>query len=127
MGEFSGEDLPDPIYADTEMFVNFVSDASGQDFGFQAKYSCNTVGTNDPATSIDFSVYPNPAKNIIYLSSPKLKGAGDVRIFDISGRMMATIPLSNQNSNNLSIDCSGWQRGVYIVELAGVKKKLVLH
>lgn len=127
LGEFSGEDLPDPIYADTEMFVNFVSDASGQDFGFQAKYSCNTVGINDPATSIDFSVYPNPAKNIIYLSSPKLKGAGDVRIFDISGRMMATIPLSNQNSNNLSIDCSGWQRGVYIVELAGVKKKLVLH
>jgi hypothetical protein len=73
-------------------------------------------------SNIDFSIYPNPASDILQISSSTEKGI--MRIYDINGKLLQTELVFT----NSKIDISGLSFGTYVVVLtnengeAGVQK-----
>ncbi|WP_370900922.1 DUF7619 domain-containing protein [Chryseobacterium gossypii] len=71
----------------------------------------NTLATSeirDPKT--DFSIYPNPVKDILYIKSEK--EITKAEIYDISGRIINTTGVKGN-----SVNVSELQKGLYIIKL----------
>jgi len=64
-------------------------------------------------------VYPNPASDLITVKIPVESNARLVRIFNISGKLVQQINLSDVNKNAFSIDVASFSDGVYFIELSG--------
>ncbi|MFN4235250.1 MAG: choice-of-anchor V domain-containing protein [Bacteroidia bacterium] len=65
------------------------------------------------------AVYPNPAKEILYLQINEL---AEVEIIDVSGKSM----LKQQINNGInSFDISGLNSGLYFVKITGKENKLI--
>ena len=62
------------------------------------------------------SIYPNPVENTLFFSN----FANVVEIFDITGKIMIS-----ENNNINSIDVSSLDKGIYLIEVDGVKTKFV--
>ena len=62
-------------------------------------------------TNQNISIYPNPAKNILYLSYSNIKD-GSVTITDIAGKTLITEPLTN------SINISKLAKGIYMCRIS---------
>jgi len=62
-----------------------------------------------------FSIYPNPVKDIVKISSPKISELRSIKIYDFTGRNIKTIPISNANSN-LEIGMSDLSTGNYLLK-----------
>ncbi|MGY8988559.1 MAG: T9SS type A sorting domain-containing protein, partial [Flavobacteriales bacterium] len=61
-------------------------------------------------------VYPNPVENTLFFSNY----ANVVQIFDITGKLVIF-----ENNNINSIDVSRLDKGIYLIEIDGVKTKFV--
>ena len=69
-----------------------------------------------------FMLYPNPAKNIIYLTfSEKPNDDALIRVIDLEGRELMRL---NNGKKKMSIDVSALETGVYLVEVDGVDGKV---
>ncbi len=84
---------------------------------FRKYHLSQFTGINDSYSSIEFSLYPNPAADQI---SVTLSGNALIRILDINGRQVLS-------SNQKTIDVSGLAKGIYFVDVRnekgrGVKK-----
>jgi len=62
------------------------------------------------------TIYPNPVSNILYFT----KNAIFVAVFDISGKLVLS-----ENNNINTIDVSSLDKGIYFIDLDGVKSKFV--
>lgn len=71
-----------------------------------------------------FNVYPNPASSIINIKSD-MTGKADVRIYDMAGRCVKKIRVSD--IGDATIDISDIETGVYIVNVNGKMTKLVVE
>ncbi|NEN22530.1 T9SS type A sorting domain-containing protein [Cryomorpha ignava] len=85
-----------------------------------------SVGTADLSAPINFSVFPNPATSSIQVALPSSE-SGQLEIFDISGRVLFTMPL---NSERVEMDINQYPPGVYLIRVEtqngiGVKKIVV--
>lgn len=70
---------------------------------------------NKPAINTKIEVYPNPAKNILYVKSLKNQTSPlHYSIFDISGKLVLK---GTSNTNNFGIDIQTLNPGVYIFKL----------
>jgi hypothetical protein len=68
------------------------------------------VGVKDQQVAIaDFSIYPNPAKDMLYVSGAEL---AKIEIISVSGQLIKSIVLDGQNS----IDISSLNAGMYLVK-----------
>ena len=78
--------------------------------------------------TIDFTVYPNPARNFVNLNIETLIGSGTIAISDLYGKQLKQQPLSMGKN---TIDISGLKKGFYLVTIItndGVAvKKLVVE
>jgi len=61
-------------------------------------------------------VYPNPVESTLFFSNY----ANIVQIFDITGKLVIF-----ENNNINSIDVSRLDKGIYLIEIDGVKTKFV--
>jgi len=84
------------------------------------------VSILDKSTGIDdiydqrtFSIYPNPSNGIFTLEFDQIP-TNPVAIFDLKGRKLNEYRIS---SNQTSIDLSGLDKGVYILNVLGTKSK----
>lgn len=68
------------------------------------------LSTNELNTNIDFSVYPNPATDFIYVKN--YKEAESYMIFDVLGRIVL-----QANLNQEKIDIKSLEKGNYILQL----------
>ncbi len=69
------------------------------------------------------SVFPNPVRDVLHVNLTKLENEGTLRIFDVTGRLLKSVSIPN-NENNVNIDCSSYLEGVYFVSVtsgSGVK------
>ena len=73
----------------------------------------STLGVDDNELNLEgLKVYPNPVKDIINLSATK--EINDMAVYDLVGQQVLK---STVNSNDLSVDISGLQAGIYIVKV----------
>ena len=78
----------------------------------------NTASINDNQI-VDFSLYPNPADEFIYINSNNIN-IDEVNIYDLNGRI-----ISNKKVVNNRINLDNISKGVYFVEINGIVKKLL--
>jgi photosystem II stability/assembly factor-like uncharacterized protein len=71
------------------------------------------LGTSDIITNSNLSIYPNPADDLLYLSTP-IAFTGDVRIFDSAGKLLQ---YNREVSQREGIDVSGLQNGIYFIRI----------
>jgi hypothetical protein len=84
-----------------------------------------SVGLNAPEqTKVDFKVYPNPTKGGITIAiQGNTFNQERLRIFDMSGKIVRDVLV---NGNFLEVDLHGLNSGVYFLDLAGAKRKVIL-
>ena len=90
----------------------FISDTNTNGTGWDANFSCTTLGT-DSNNYIDFSYYPNPVQNTITISSKS--EIWNIDVYSIDGRL-----LYKEDKHQLggSVDMSGYARGTYVFKVS---------
>lgn len=127
----TGNTIPGPFtstHASGAITVRFVSDPGVTGNGWKAGFSCNVLGIDEVIKNEgQVSIYPNPAKNIIVISSKD--ALKSYRIYDEAGRLVMSA--SSLKGNKQEINISSMLTGNYVVtietEKQTVNKKLIKH
>ena len=69
-----------------------------------------TIGINTPTNVNHFTIYPNPASDIINIEGP----ASEIRILDINGRNLLN---KTTTTDTTTIDVNSLQAGIYIIQI----------
>jgi hypothetical protein len=91
-----------------------VTDANGCTESTQVQVG-SQVGLNEHGSSDIISIYPNPATDLIYISSLIENDPIEIKIYSIDGQLLRTLDFTSSNLICLSID--QWSRGVYHVHV----------
>lgn len=84
---------------------------------------CGLTSTSDDEASTTFIIYPNPARDRVTLSNLS-SDSTTITITGILGRKIKTI--STEGKPSIDIDVSDFRKGIYLVTIGGVIKKLVV-
>ncbi len=66
--------------------------------------------------SKEFNIFPNPAKDFFYVSTPATANKAVLEIYNVIGKTVENIKIS-RSSEKLMIDCSKWESGVYFARM----------
>ncbi|MCB0534247.1 MAG: proprotein convertase P-domain-containing protein [Lewinellaceae bacterium] len=114
-------------YADNG-FRFMVTDGEGGFFGTpKFRIGHMLVGANEPAAAgFDFRLFPNPANESVWLAVDQPM-SGDVRValFNMAGQLMQEALLPS-GADRLQLHTAGLPRGMYLVQVQGSVRKLVL-
>lgn len=102
---FLGSTAAGNTVADVGLFDNLVVRASATD---------TLLGTEQLSRANMFSVYPNPAKDIINVSSYDYSIA-TIEIIDMNGRIVKTF---SNSTNDIQVNVSDLSKGVYIMKIS---------
>ncbi|MGN7863787.1 T9SS type A sorting domain-containing protein [Chryseobacterium sp. 22458] len=127
--KLSGNTIPGPFTSTDPsgaITVKFVSDPEVNGTGWKAGFSCAVLGVEDVNVKNNtVSIYPNPARNTITISSKEALKA--YRIYDESGRLVTAD--SSLKGNKQDINLSAIQTGNYVItietEKQTINKKLI--
>ncbi|MBB6370188.1 T9SS type A sorting domain-containing protein [Chryseobacterium shigense] len=127
----TGSTIPGPFtstHSSGAITVRFVSDPGVTDNGWKATFSCNVLGVDEVGKNENIvSIYPNPAKNMIIISSKD--GLKSYKIYDEAGRLVMSA--SSLKGNKHEVNISSVLAGNYIVtietEKQTINKKLIKH
>lgn len=98
-----------------------------------------TVGMYDFSQSVEFNLYPNPAKDVVTVSfcsncaessrfiSAQPRLSSKIKITDILGKEQPINCLPSTNDNLLTINTEHLSKGVYFVRVGNTVKKLVVE
>jgi hypothetical protein len=78
--------------------------------------NAGVTNVNDMAMDINYSIYPNPATNVLYVQLNDIKGneVAGIRIFDMVGK---EVYRAEHNTRMTTIKTSNWAKGVYSIML----------
>lgn len=85
------------------------------------------LGTDKVTEKASFTVSPNPAKNIVYISSTENTSMTGIEVFDINGRMVKSFKVDNLSNTDVNI--ADLATGVYTMKIAsdrGIMTKKVI-
>lgn len=85
---------------------------------------CNLSVKENNSLSSDFDVYPNPSNGTFTIKMNNFTEPKPLQVVSLEGKVVYSGELSNSKSE---IDLSFIDAGVYIVEVMGVRKRLVLR
>ncbi len=81
--------------------------------------SGNPLSSREPRSpQLNFSVYPNPAKEQIFISDLP-KGAANIRLYDIAGRLLQNKAIGQEDRGPISIHTASLSPGIYILQYRG--------
>ncbi len=83
-------------------------------------YYSDTVAVAAPDERVSF-LYPNPAKDYVYLDLTNLQGEAEIKIVDINGTTVEKLKVSG-GTGNLPINISRLQRGTYTIFIHTIQK-----
>lgn len=120
----TGTTVPGPFtstHPSGAITVRFVSDPAETAAGWKAAFSCSVLAVEDVNTKDNsVSIYPNPAKNIITVSSrDALKS---FKMYDEAGRLIRSESISKGNRTEINI--SSVQTGNYVITVETDKQKV---
>jgi hypothetical protein len=99
-----------PFYASMIHLIGDATFSNGNALGIRLNTS---VANLDEISSADFSVYPNPASEVININSSKMLNA-TISVTDLTGKVVKT---STINGLTASINTSGLNNGIYYVTI----------
>ena len=70
-----------------------------------------TVSTSNTVNNLEFKIFPNPAKNHLFIGGLP-PGEWEIRIFDVSGKLM-----SSENLDKSAISVEHLSQGMYFLEV----------
>jgi len=79
--------------------------------------NCTTLSVDEFSTESAFSIYPNPADNVVYIKTKKNLGDVVINLIDINGRVVLSKKAALLNEAELNI--SSLQSGLYILNITG--------
>ena len=88
-------------------------------FGVFGK-NTNTTAIRDIKSEIAFTIYPNPANNLLQVSIPSTGTSQTLKVFDILGNQIISQPVENAVT---SLDISKYASGVYFVSVDNTSAK----
>lgn len=73
-------------------------------------------------------IFPNPAKTFFTIRLPETADRSEVKIFDISGKIVGDCHAIARNDNTVRVSLDGIKNGVYFIKVnnEAVKDKLVV-
>lgn len=80
------------------------------------KYTYSNIVNVSPLKSIKFEVFPNPAKNNLIVSYPKLNTNANISIYTLDGRNVMSLSVKAGTTQN-SLDISSLNNGSYLVTI----------
>ncbi len=105
--------------------VKFVSDPAENMSGWKANFSCAVLAVEDITKSNTVGIYPNPAKNMITISSKE--NLKSYKIYDEAGRLINSA--SSLKGSKVEVNISSLQTGNYMVTVETdkqtINKKLI--
>lgn len=125
----SGNIIPGPFtstHPSGAITVKFKSDSAVNLSGWIANFTCNVLSVDDVnGRDGAIHIYPNPARNIITISSNE--GLKAYKIYDESGRLVGSD--SSLKGNKHEVNLSSIQAGNYVITVETIKqtvnKKLI--
>ena len=106
--------------------IEIHDNATGCNSQAEVDTACANVWVPNLHLESEFSIYPNPAKDILNISCKNGVTIDEVLIYNQTGQKVLERKLSNN-----TIDVSNLQKGMYIVELVSkewkVRKKLIIE
>jgi len=124
IGEYSGDELPDPVEATSGMmFVTWSTNNSVNAPGWEVYYEIDNVGISEEETFGDVYIYPNPATNNLNINfNSEDMQSFDIKLMNMTGQVIYTERIENHTGQfDKVIDISGFANGVYILNLNGTK------
>ncbi|MBQ0768174.1 MAG: M36 family metallopeptidase, partial [Bizionia sp.] len=79
--------------------------------------NCTTLSVDEFSKESAFSIYPNPADNVVYIKTKKNLGDVTINLIDINGRVVLSKKAALLNEAELNI--SNLQSGMYILNITG--------
>ena len=76
------------------------------------------LGANDSQDFASLVLYPNPADSKVHLSNPRQIDLSDVTVYDLTGRVVNKVDLSNMGSE-ITIDVSTLANATYMLVIKG--------
>ena len=72
-----------------------------------------------------FTLYPNPASQQVVVTGD-FASVTTIRLFDVSGKLTLNKKIVT-NSDNVSLDISTLQSGIYIIQIGNETQKLIVR
>jgi len=96
----------------------------GQEAGESRGYSNRAIGEVQSSIIKDITIYPNPAFDRIFVTIPQYYEDVNysVKIWDMSGKPVAD--MQQVRNNLLQVDINQYPRGIYLMEILIVNKRL---
>ncbi|MBN2746697.1 MAG: lamin tail domain-containing protein, partial [Bacteroidales bacterium] len=108
--EFCDKNLANNNGANWTLSKNFITTFNGDSIFGTPKSDCILIGIAEIESNISLNIFPNPANNIVYLSSSV--EMNQIQVFDANGNQVVDLQI---NSNNLEIDLSSFESGLYFI------------
>lgn len=99
-------------------YATTASYSSGVAFqpGFQQPTSNQrSMQVKEGTSTLNLSLYPNPATHTVKISSRETIKNGMLKVFDSKGRLMWSEKVTDLN--NYSLDCESWTSGFYMISI----------
>jgi hypothetical protein len=133
IGEFSGNEVPDAIEANSGvMFITWNTNASTNLQGWEAYYEVDNVGIDEGAILSGLHVYPNPASEVVHISFAVEETQNlEISLENLTGQNVKTFEFSAFAGNfNEDISVTGIPSGIYFLRISiingTVTKKVVI-
>lgn len=96
--------------------VDINNNASGCDSESEVNTACSALSVSE--LELEFSIYPNPAEDVVFISSSSEKEINEVFIYNQAGKKVI-----NEKYNGNGIDISSLSPGIYILEVTSGHSK----
>ncbi|HNQ68735.1 MAG TPA: C10 family peptidase [Bacteroidales bacterium] len=112
VGTFTAGVAPSELISySNEIYITFKTDSQGQAEGWKLNYETIVLGVNSNSINSDISIYPNPAKEEIYVYG--LDSESNLTILDMCGRII----YCDNNFIDSEINISEFESGIYILKI----------
>ncbi|MBL1180346.1 MAG: T9SS type A sorting domain-containing protein [Bacteroidetes bacterium] len=76
-------------------------------------------------TQYSTRIYPNPSNGLFTIESQELINLQQIELYDIFGKCLQ--PVINQNGNALSLNLTGYAKGMYFIKIGTYSQKIVVE
>lgn len=104
--------------------IKAVCDTSSSSYTASKIFTTNFLSINKLAIENGIKVYPNPTKDIVYITLDELQADFEILFYDISGKLIYS---GNMLTQKKKIDISVLTTGIYILKLKDAKGNTFTH